>query len=297
MRFPSIVLLALLGLLAWSGTAHAARSFDSCKGFITSVPTTIKTSGTWCLNQNLKTSITTGAAITVTSNSVTIDCNDFVLDDTRAGTGSAATGIYSTDQYYLTVRHCKIRGFYRGVDTEGGSCCQKIEDNHLDGNLLVGIKNQVNDSIIRHNFVAHTGGTTSTAAPYTAYGIFASANNLILDNEVSGVAVAPGSNASVQGIGVQNNTWGSINGNTVRGLVPDGTGTVGGILIILPQLPHPLAVRNNSLKGGGFPGNGIECNGANASYPTVRAMDNVISGFGSAAIAKCGDAGENDTSP
>jgi len=294
MRLPSIVLLVLLGLLMGSRGAKAAESYDSCTGYITSVPATIHTSGTWCLKQDVSTAITSGVAIEVAADNVTIDCNGFRLDGLAAGTASRALGIHEINHYVLTVRHCTIRGFYRGILSEGGGGTDVIEDNHVDGSLLVGIEEDTTGSTVRHNLVTNTGGTTATASPYTAYGIYQHGNTEVLDNDVSGLSVAKNSNASVVGIMADDNGGGSIDGNTVRGMVPDGTGSVGGILV---QLPWQLAVRKNEVHGGGFSGNGIACSGSGSSFPAVRVYGNVISGFASAAIAGCGVGAGNDTSP
>ncbi len=86
-------LAAAAGLLLGGLTlqpAHAAESYDNCTGFIDSVPATITTQGTWCLRKNLATNITTGNAITIATNNVTIDCNDFKIGGLAAGSASRA---------------------------------------------------------------------------------------------------------------------------------------------------------------------------------------------------------------
>src|SRR5690606_27240382 len=51
---------ALGNLCFLPGTVHAAQSYDSCTGFIESVPTTITTQGVWCFRKDLSTSVTSG---------------------------------------------------------------------------------------------------------------------------------------------------------------------------------------------------------------------------------------------
>src|SRR5690606_24652633 len=85
--------LLLLGGLAATQPARAAQSYDACTGFIDSVPATISTQGVWCLRKDLSTNITSGNAITIATNNVTIDCNDFKLGGLAAGNGSNAFGI------------------------------------------------------------------------------------------------------------------------------------------------------------------------------------------------------------
>src|SRR4249919_615558 len=107
-------LLLGIALLVAPRAAHA-ETYNTCTGFITSVPTVITTQGTWCLKQDLTTALTIGVAITINTNNVTIDCNDFKLGGLAAGVGSQVHGIYAANRSNLTVRHCNIRGFYNGV--------------------------------------------------------------------------------------------------------------------------------------------------------------------------------------
>src|SRR5690606_35026428 len=58
-----------LSFILWPRTA-AAETFDTCVGFIDSVPATITAQGTWCMDGNLGTSISSGNAITVATHNV-----------------------------------------------------------------------------------------------------------------------------------------------------------------------------------------------------------------------------------
>src|SRR4249920_1444376 len=94
--------LAMLFFLCGPRLAHAAQSYDNCTGFITSLPATISTQGTWCLKQDLATAVTTGSAILINTNNVTIDCNDFKLGGLGAGLATLANGIYSLNRVNAT---------------------------------------------------------------------------------------------------------------------------------------------------------------------------------------------------
>src|SRR5687768_7416536 len=89
-----IVMLRLItGLLLAAAAvprAYAAESYDYCPRVISSLPATISTQGTWCLKSNLSTGITTGNAITIATNNVTIDCNDYKLGRLPAGDATNA---------------------------------------------------------------------------------------------------------------------------------------------------------------------------------------------------------------
>src|ERR1700685_3893541 len=110
MRATLSVLLFLLAMLAFVQPAHAARSYDNCTGFVTSLPAVISTPGTWCLNQNLSTSTIGGYAIRIAANDVVLDCNDFLVDGLPLGLGTGEYGIFADNQTHATVRHCNVRG-------------------------------------------------------------------------------------------------------------------------------------------------------------------------------------------
>ena len=58
---------------ASSSSAFAAESYDSCNGFIDTVPKVITTQGTWCLRHDVATSQTPIIAIDIQPSNVTID--------------------------------------------------------------------------------------------------------------------------------------------------------------------------------------------------------------------------------
>src|SRR6188472_3928576 len=90
---------------------HAAESYDNCTGFITSLPAVISTQGTWCFKQDLNTSISSGSAISVNTNNVTLDCNNFKLGGLLAGPNSSTIGVYSFNgRQNIAILNCSIRG-------------------------------------------------------------------------------------------------------------------------------------------------------------------------------------------
>ena len=224
-------LLATLLLFAslFAAPARAAQSYDNCTGFIDSLPASITTQGTWCLRHDLTTAITSGNAITVGTNNVTLDCNDFKVGGLQAGTSSQATGIGSISSLNATVRHCNIRGFYYGIHLSGGGG-HLIEDNRLDQNLFTGINVLGDNNRVRRNAVYDTGGVNP--ANNQSFGIYASAD--VTDNTVAGV-FATASDTYPYAIDILGN--GSVvRGNFVRGLVVGGFGTGVGIYADAPGI-------------------------------------------------------------
>lgn len=273
-------------MLAWAKPAHA-ETYNTCAGFITSVPAVITTQGTWCLKQDLSTAMTTGSAITINANNVTIDCNDYKLGDLAAGLGTATAGIYAANRLNLTVRHCNIRGFLRGVfftGSNGGGFA--IEDNRFDGNTSFGLQVEGDGSVIQRNRVFDTGGANFLSE---AYGMYTTGSVEILDNTVSGVVATSGTNGNAYGIYADTNPESSISGNRVLRLVKAGTGATRGIYSLGSD--H-IAMHNNDVFGDSSANSiGLRCTSSSGS-----AKDNVVSGF-LAGISNCSNDGGNAVHP
>lgn len=215
-RLPILSLLLLAASCSLPSPARA-ETFHTCAGFIDSVPATISTQGVWCLRKDLATAITVGAAIRITANNVTIDCNRFKLGGLAGGDGSQANGIYADDVQNATVRNCNIRGFGYGVNLDSGDG-HLVEDNRFDNMLSQGISICCgSNNTVQRNQVYGTGGSTIFTS---ATAISATGN--IQDNVVRDV------NARASGIarGISAGNWGaSIRDNVVTYIVSDATGT------------------------------------------------------------------------
>jgi len=283
-RINALMLLSLLLLLTGHPrTAQAAESYDNCTGFITSLPTAISTPGTWCLNKNLTTAISSGNAIAINANNVTLDCNDFVVDGLAAGAGTTAHGINASNRLNATVRHCTVRGFEYGLTLVGTTGAgHVVEDNRFDSNTYAGVWVEGDGSVVRRNQVADSGGSTVTSY---AQGIFTRYSVDVLDNSVSGVVGGSGVGIAT-GISTISNANGSVSDNRVRGVLKGGTGTARGIY---NSSAGRITIDSNDVVGDGSVGSyGVYCVDA-----TARARNNVVSAFANG-IKNCGDAGGND---
>ncbi|HEY0661199.1 MAG TPA: right-handed parallel beta-helix repeat-containing protein [Lysobacter sp.] len=281
---PAIAMAVLLATA--SLPTLAAESYDNCKGFIDAVPATITTPGTWCLRKDLSTAMTFGAAITVATNNVTLDCNDFKIGGLAAGVGTGAYAIHANSRLNATVRHCNIRGFWRGLVFSGNGAGHVVEDNRFDGNTYNGLYVIGDGSVVRRNQVTDTGG--STAALGSAYGIITYLAVDVLDNTVSGVSPTADQtgDADAYGIYTESNPNGSISGNRVRGLVGAG-GVAFGICNISNGR---ISLDGNHVVGPGLWG--LVCSGSSSA----SAKDNIISGF-TTPIGNCTDSGGNAVIP
>jgi len=269
-RTLTCIAMAIGALFAWPRQAEAAQSYDNCTGFIRSLPATITTQGTWCLDSDLATNITTGNAITIATNNVTLDCNHFKIGGLAAGPGTTAIGVLALSRLNTTVRNCNIRGFFRGISLVGGG--HLIEDSSLDGITQFGIIVDGAGSTIRNNRVIDTG--RSTANPGSTYGIFAANGVDVINNTVNGVAPVDTADGNAYGIFTSLNGEGSVSGNRIRGLAPAGTGAARGIWT---NNSARTVVFENIVQGPGpgvAGGTGVRC-----TDNLAIARSNVIQGF------------------
>ena len=277
--------LLLAGLIA-APMIVRAETYNTCAGFIDTLPAVISTQGTWCLRHDLSTGITSGNVITINTNNVTIDCNDFKLGGLAAGAGTSTNGITAENHLNATVRHCNIRGFFRGGYFSGSSGGgHVVEDNRFDGNTRIGLRVDGDGSVVRHNQVTDTGG--STALVGNVFGIHTTYAVDVLDNTVSGVLpIANGSgDGTAYGIRTVSNSGGSISGNRVRGLVKLGDGVALGIF---NETSDRISLDGNRVVGDTSAGSiGLRCENNNG-----RAKDNTVNGFATG-IVNCSYGGSD----
>lgn len=173
---------------------------------ISSVPFTISVSGIYCLNTNLNTNISTGAAITISADDVVLDLNGRLLNGT-AGLATFADGIFATAAFgprkNITIKNGTVRGFLRAIQIFDSapftnSYGHLIEDIQIDRNTFGGIVVNGKDCVIRNNNVISTGGSTFFGANAQAIGIaIGGSGHRVTGNNVahvtkSGTAIASG---------------------------------------------------------------------------------------------------------
>lgn len=217
-----VIFSALLG----AGYAiPAAAETTNCTN-ITSVPAVITSQGVYCLKQHVSNNLASGAAITVSTNNVTIDCNEFKIGNLAAGPTTSAIGISADSRQNVTVRNCGVRGFRTGVQLLNG--LYRVENNDLDNNTQTSIFVSGDGSSIRLNEVVATGDSSIDGLT-DFYGIQASGDIDIIDNNITGVIATGGGNGNVYGIRSEDMDAGLIRGNRVRNLVAAGNGSTRGI--------------------------------------------------------------------
>ena len=286
MHLPRILAALALAAALAPGAARAAHGFDNCTGFIDSLPATLSTQGTWCLRKDLASAQTAGAAITIATNNVTIDCNDFKIGGLAAGPATGATGILANHRLNATVRRCSIRGFRAGLDFSdidaGGHL---VEDNRFEANTSLGLNVEGDGSLVRRNVVRDTGGTMGDAV-----GLRVAGDVDVRDNTIAGVAPLAAEDGSAMAAGILTylNSSGTIRGNRVRGLVPLGPGLSYGIL---NSMSGHISVQDNLMATQVQGHYGVLCSNGQA-----RLQDNIVNGFANGQSG-CSSLQSNDFTP
>lgn len=265
--------------------AAQAETYQTCAGFIESLPASISTQGIWCLRKDLSTGMTDGNAITLATNNVVIDCNGFKLGGLAAGDDSVAIGIFADGRQNAAIRNCNIRGFYYGVYLNGGAG-HLVEDNRFDNNLYTGVMVDSDNSRVRRNAVYDTGGATGMSS---AIGIASTGD--VVDNTISGL-FADVPSGFLGGITLYG-AGGEARGNKVSGF--DRNARQGGQVSLTNGIyltgAYQRASGNHIVAGGANPGTGIL-----ALTPTSYCLENTVGGFVTNIDTTCNASG-NLTAP
>jgi len=283
-----LILPALLAAVLLPAQKAAAETNDCTP--IVSLPATITSQGIYCLTGDLNTAITTGGAITLANNNITLDCNGFKVGGLPAGSETRTTGIRAINRSNITIRNCNVRGFLQGImvyvneNATQPSAGQVVEDNRLDGNTARGIFVDANASVIRRNRISDTGGNPHSVA---GIGITAFGGTDVIDNIVDGVIEPSNVTAYSYGVWIRDSTGTVISGNRVRhvqsslGSIALGNWGTQGVSYRGNLASSPIGEGNNI---------GFAC----SSTPESVKIDNVAIGF-QTAFTNCVDSGGNQS--
>src|SRR5262245_59693975 len=161
---------------------------------ITTLPYTISSSGIYCLTGDLTTSMSSGAAITIAANSVTLDLNGHKLGGSAAGLGTTAVGIYAVDRQNLVIMNGTVRGFYYGIQlvdftgTYSASIANLVQDITAEAKRYSAIRVECRGCTLRRNHVLNGGGTTANGVNSSGAGLSVFGDgNAVLKNDVSNI--------------------------------------------------------------------------------------------------------------
>jgi len=237
-------LLISTGLLMASVCTLPARAETIDCTAITSLPYVIATQGVYCLTGNLSTSMTSGNAITINTNNVTLDLNGYKLGGLGAGDGTQTNGIYANQKKNITIKNGIVRGFYRATYLLDdfpytNSSGHVITGILADQNTHVGIQIDGLGNTVSHNTVVDTGGSTVSdiALGITVRGSGAKVvNNTIATTTAQNTAYA-------DGISLTNSDYSLIQNNTITDTITD----TGQSAAIYMASSTGVFLRNNNL--------------------------------------------------
>jgi hypothetical protein len=193
-----MLIVAVFVTLA-GGVAHGETT--QCKA-ITSFPATIAMPGIYCLESDFQTNLPTGRAITIKSNSVTLDLNGHTISNLAAGMTTQAVGIYGYRRQAVTVKNGTIVGFAYAVymtDKSPYETAQAnlVEDIRAYRNTIGGITMRGHGCIVRGNQIITTG--VAPTGSNSAFGVSVDGpGNRVIDNDI--VTVIAGDFGSAEGI-------------------------------------------------------------------------------------------------
>jgi hypothetical protein len=187
MRLPKPSALAAVATILALPVLAARAETTQCTP-ITSLPAVITVQGIYCLNDDLSTPMTTGPAIEIQANNVTIDFNGHRLGNS-GGPGNTASGIYAYKRENVTIRNGTVRNFYYAVQLRDASPASTtgyvVEDMRIDHATFEGILVGGRGALVRRNQILFTGGTTANGANVAPAGIVVSGPaNRVLDNDI-----------------------------------------------------------------------------------------------------------------
>jgi hypothetical protein len=195
MKLPqtAVALVAPAVVAAVALFAAAPAGAEGCRP-IDSIPYTIDEPGLYCLVCDFQTDLDVGAAITVDADNVTIDFQQFSIDNRSAGWGTGAIGVQAYERSDVVVRNGTLMGFFEGVSLSGPLGVQ-TSNNHLveDMRIAYSIRNGIGingfGSVVRRNVVYETGNAEEVGT-----GIFLTGwRHHVVDNDVERVLPPKGS--------------------------------------------------------------------------------------------------------
>ena len=207
---PTLLGLVLaLGLVVLIGVPPAAAQSQTCDRMISApgantVGITISAPGTYCLATDviMAASFTSGNAITIAANYVTLDLRGHKVHGAAAGTATQAIGISAVGRRNVSVKNGTVWGFNIGISFLASSATTiagyLVEGVRAELNRKIGIQVGGANSVVRHNVVANTGPWTGVGNQ-DAFAIrLVSDGGRVLNNDV--LTVTPGSASIGSGI-------------------------------------------------------------------------------------------------
>jgi hypothetical protein len=165
MKASAFLFLLCIGLFL--SARPAAADSAHCTA-ITSLPATLSSAGVYCLTQDLTLAGTSGAAVTIAANSVTLDLNGHALRS-NAAANVTTRGVKVVGQKYFSIIDGSIAGFAEAVyiAADGGNQPRGglIADLKVQRSYYYGLLVICDGCIVRDNMITDT----KTPASFATY--------------------------------------------------------------------------------------------------------------------------------
>jgi hypothetical protein len=265
-----MVVTAMLAAALLIAPVAARAEITNCTEIV-AVPATLTVPGIYCFKRDLATSQTTGTAITVLNNSITIDMNGFKLGGLTAGPETVATGIKVFNWKNFTLRNGTIRGFAFGltITDNGSSSGHLVEDVAFDENTYAAAW------VVGSNFIFRNNRITKTIAKHPVFNvptgvIMMGSSAIVTDNQIShveGVSLSANNGPVGAALGLTNSVFERNTITDVR--VTDEGPTVRAIGISVASGSSNLVLRDNNV---------LDVNHAQARAIEVNGSETLLDG-------------------
>lgn len=194
MKLSKTILPAFVAVLALAAAVPAGAA--GCRP-IDTIPYTIEEPGLYCLVCDFRTELEDGAAIDVQADNVTIDFQQFSIDNRAVGWGTSAFGVSALERSDVVVRNGTLFGFFEGVVLSGPLNVQTsnnhlVEDMRIGYSIRAGIEINGHGSVVRRNVIYDTGNSKENGTGILLFGW----RHHVVDNDVEQV-LPPGSSAGI----------------------------------------------------------------------------------------------------
>ncbi len=201
-NFRQISVKAVYFIFALIGAVDTCFADTVNCALISSLPTTITASGDYCLASTMQVSLSSGAAITIAANEVTIDFNENAIVNAPSAYTAAAVGVLAEGRGNVTLKNGTLRGFRTGIrvttSAAGLSVIPVIENMRIDRSYSVGIELSALGPVVRNCQVINTGiAYAGFPANFTAKAISLPSNqggsstSYLYENDILNVAAYP----------------------------------------------------------------------------------------------------------
>lgn len=222
-----------------------ASTFSAAACTAISAPTTITTSGLYCLTANIFVSTPDQNGILITASNVTLDLQGKAIVGPGSGTGR---GVLAINQSSVTVRGGNVSGFHVGVQLELSNY-SSVERMDVSGNAIRGIVIEGLNAIAELNRAKGIAGSSAYPDSHSM-GIEVNGNNChVRFNQLENI-MPYGSGEGV-GISLSDNASGcNVYDNLIRFAANSSTGRTFGAWV--GGGAYPASIHNNVMLGADY---------------------------------------------